>query len=440
MKIAHVTDCYLPRLGGIELQVHDLASRQASRHEVTIFTITGGSAGGSDGAVAGVREGGGVEVVNVGSPRRAFGAGKVYGSSREPAEQIREPGEKIRYRRARFGPARVAASDFDIVHVHASSFSPLAFLVARNASRRGVPTVATVHSMWAKASPLFDGADLLCGWGDWPVAWSAVSNAAARPLRKIVGRRGDVTVLANGVDPTQWEVNPELPSPNELRIVAVSRLASRKRVIQLAHILRRARTILPASVRLNVEILGDGPQMAEMASYLDLHAMAGWVHLRGRASRAEIRSVFAGSDLFVAPASLESFGIAALEARAAGLPVLARTGTGVADFIRQGVEGWLVDSDVAMSETIVSLARSPEILARVAVHNRVQPAAIDWVAVERSCQRLYERAARIQARRGGGASPREIGEVFSGSGSPSVPFGVPFGGGFGVPFGGGATR
>ena len=423
MKIAHVTDCYLPRLGGIELQVHDLASRQASLHEVTIFTITGGSAGGSDGAAAGVREGGGVEVVNVGSPRRAFGAGKVYGSSREPAE-------KIRYRRARFGPSRVAAGDFDIVHVHASSFSPLAFLVARDASRRGVPTVATVHSMWAKATPLFDGADLLCGWGDWPVAWSAVSNAAARPLRDIVGRRGEVTVLANGVDASQWELNNRVvPSPNQLRIVAVSRLAARKRVVQLAHILRRARTILPASVRLNVEILGDGPQMVEMASYLDLHGMAGWVHLRGRASRADIRSVFAGSDLFVAPASLESFGIAALEARAAGLPVLARTRTGVADFIRQGVEGWLVDSDVAMSEMIVSLARSPEILARVAVHNRVQPAAIDWVAVERSCQRLYERAARIQARRGEGASPREIGEVFSGSGSPPVPLGVPFGGG-----------
>ncbi len=457
MRIAHVTDCYLPRLGGIELQVHDLASRQAARHEVTIFTITGGSAPGSGGAAAGAREGGGVEVVNVGSPRRVVGAAEVSGSSgpRRAAPSMRivgQPAEKIRYRRARFGPARVAASDFDIVHVHASSFSPLAFLVARNASRRGVPTVATVHSMWAKASPLFDGADLLCGWGDWPVAWSAVSNAAARPLRDIVGRRGDVTVLANGVDPTQWEVNPVLPSPNELRIVAVSRLASRKRVVQLVHILRRARTILPASVRLNVEILGDGPQMAEMASYLDVHGMTGWVHLRGRASRAEIRSVFAGSDLFVAPASLESFGIAALEARSAGLPVLARTGTGVADFIRHGIEGWLVDSDVAMSETIVSLARSPEILARVAVHNRIQPSAVNWVAVERSCQRLYERAARIQGRRGGGGLPREIGEVFSGGGSPGVSFGVrsggrfgvPSGGGFGVPsggsIGGGATR
>ncbi len=433
MRIAHVTDCYLPRLGGIELQVHDLASRQAARHDVTIFNITNGSCGATVGSCADLRHGERVDVVNVGSGRRPF-------EETDVARKGEQPAEKIRYRRARFGPARVAGGQFDIVHVHASSFSPLAFLVARDASRRGVPTVATVHSMWAKATPLFDGADLLCGWGDWPVAWSAVSNAAARPLRKIVGRRGDVTVLANGVEPSDWEVDPAPPAPNELRIVAVSRLAPRKRVVQLAHILRRARMILPSSLRLSVEILGDGPQIVDIASYLDAHSMSGWVHLRGRASRAEIRSVFARSDLFVAPASLESFGIAALEARSAGLPVLARTGTGVADFIRHGVEGWLVDSDAAMSETIVSLARSPEILARAAVHNRIQPAAVDWVAVERSCQKLYERAARIQGRRGGGALPCEIGDVFSSGGSPAVPFGVPFGVPLGVPLGGGATR
>ena len=267
--------------------------------------------------------------------------------------------------------------------------------------------MATVHSMWAKASPLFDGADLLCGWGDWPVAWSAVSEAAALPLRNIVGRRGQVTVLANGVDPTHWDIEPIPPTPNQMRIVAVARLAPRKRVIQLVHILRRARATIPASVDVSVEILGDGPQMGEIRSYVDLHAMGGWVHLRGRVTRAEIRETFARSDLFVAPASLESFGIAALEARTAGLPVLARTRTGVADFIRHGVEGWLVSSDAAMSETISSLARSPELLARVAVYNRIHPAAVDWGTVERTCQNLYERAALIQGRSLGAALPVE---------------------------------
>ena len=39
-----LTDCYLPRLGGIEVQVHDLSARlRAAGHEVEIFTATPGS-------------------------------------------------------------------------------------------------------------------------------------------------------------------------------------------------------------------------------------------------------------------------------------------------------------------------------------------------------------------------------------------------------------
>ncbi len=435
MRIAHVTDCYLPRLGGIELQVHDLASRQAAHHDVTVFTITQGAARAAENAQAAQNETLSAtsqeptRVVSVGAGRRTLRArgsartpagqgllrrAALLGSARLGAGRPEETGlngeridfkadvksqEKIRYLRARYGPSWVGADDFDVVHVHASSFSPLAFLVARSAALRGVPTVATVHSMWAKASPLFDAADLLCGWGDWPVAWSAVSSAAADPLRNIVGRRGVVTVLANGVDPSQWDIDPEPPAPNQLRIVSVSRLTPRKRVVQLVHLLRKARKKIPSSIQMHVEILGDGPQMGEIRSYLEVNAMTGWVHLRGRVTRAEIRETFARSDLFVAPASLESFGIAALEARTAGLPIVARTRTGVADFVTHGVEGWLVGSDAAMAETIASLARSPELLARVAVHNRLYPASVDWRSVERSCEDLYHRAAGIHGRR-----------------------------------------
>ncbi|MGC8513983.1 MAG: glycosyltransferase family 4 protein [Acidimicrobiales bacterium] len=428
MRIAHVTDCYLPRLGGIELQVHDLVSRQAAHHDVTIFTITQGASRLVDtrthceasqeaariiavGATRTSLEGAGLErmtartgrirratfsgVARLGGDRRA---GATSNTLRVDVKTDVKAQEKIKYLRARFGPSWVGAHNFDVVHVHASSFSPLAFLVARSASLRGIPTVATVHSMWAKASPLFDAADLLCGWGDWPVAWSAVSSAAAQPLRSIVGRRGDVTVLANGVDPSQWDIEPEPPAPNQLRIVSVSRLASRKRVVQLVHLLRKARRKVPSSIEMHVEILGDGPQMGEIRSYLEVNSMTGWVHLRGRVTRAEIRDTFARSDLFVAPASLESFGIAALEARTAGLPIVARTRTGVADFVTHGVEGWLVNSDAAMAETIASLARSPELVARVAVHNRLYPPRVDWQSVEHCCEDLYRRAAGIHGR------------------------------------------
>lgn len=369
MRIAHVTDCYLPRLGGIELQVHDLASRQAAEHEVTVFTTTVGP-----GVTAGP---GGVEVVRVASRRG--------------------PAEMIRYRSSHHGRAAVVGGDFDVVHVHASSFSPFAFLAAHDASLRGIPTVATVHSLWAKATPLFKGADVLAGWGRWPVVMSAVSNAAAASARRILGDRADVTILPNGIDADVWKVPHDGGAPGQLRLAVVSRLAHRKRILPLLGMLSAVRRQLPAGMVLRAEILGDGPQRDRVERYLSQHSMD-WVTLRGRCSRAEIRATFARSDLFVAPAKLESFGIAALEARCAGLPIIALSGTGVEDFVIHGREGWLVRSDRAMVETITSLARSPELVRRVAAHNRTVPPSITWPVVLRRCDALYRRASLMHGR------------------------------------------
>ena len=382
MRIVHVSDCYLPRLGGIELQVHDLARRQAEAgHDVTIVTSTAGHR--PDLAVQG---GLAVEVLG-------------------PMEVIRAPGrrhapEKIVYRSTRRGARDLTRSldRYDLVHVHASSFSPLAFLAAHHASGRGVPSVATVHSLWAKATPLFRTADVLAGWGSWRVVWSAVSNAAALSLRRIVADRAPVTILPNGVDPGEWSVAPDPRQPGVLRIAAVSRLARRKRLLQLMEILQAAHDQLPPGLSLQVEVLGEGPQRPEIERYLRRHHLDGWIRLQGRRSRSEIRDVFARSDLFVAPASLESFGIAALEARCAGLPVVALAGTGVQDFVAHGQEGWLVRSDGAMVETILSLARSPEVLEHVASHNRTVPASISWAGVLAECEGLYEQAAAMHGR------------------------------------------
>lgn len=414
MRIVHVSDCYLPRLGGIELQVHDLACRQAAAgHEVTVLTTTAGS----DGAV---------ETLDlVGAGPSAIEVRRAPGKRGQP--------ERIVYRTTRRGTAALLESldRYDAVHVHASSFSPLAFLAAHHASRRGVPTVATVHSLWAKATPLFRGADLLTGWGEWPVMWSAVSNAAAASLRRIVGGKYPVTILPNGIDQSEWRVTPAAGPPDVLRIAAVSRLAHRKRLVHLVQMMHAVHDRLPPGVSLEVRILGEGPQRREIERYLRRHHIDGWVHLLGRRSRAEIRSVFAGTDLFVAPASLESFGIAALEARCAGLPVVALAGTGVQDFVEHGREGWLVRSDSAMVETLISLARSPEVVAHVATHNRTVPASISWAGVLEGCEDLYRRAAHRHGREWRSAqfgpaaaesaeSAESAGRVPRGAGAPSA--------------------
>ena len=92
-----------------------------------------------------------------------------------------------------------------------------------------------------------------------------------------------------------------------------------------------------------------------MERYLARHGMADWVSLPGRYTREQIAKVLESADVFVAPAPRESFGIAALEARAAGLPVVARAQSGVADFVAHGTEGLLGRDLDALAEAVARL-------------------------------------------------------------------------------------
>ena len=98
----------------------------------------------------------------------------------------------------------------------------------------------------------------------------------------------------------------------------------------------------------------------------------------GRLDRAEILEVFANTDLFLQPSVKESFGLAALEARSAGLPIIARSQTGTTQFVHDGVEGLLADSDAGMAQAIMRVARDRALLDRIAAHNESTPPDDTW--------------------------------------------------------------
>ena len=89
-----------------------------------------------------------------------------------------------------------------------------------------------------------------------------------------------------------------------------------------------ARNRLDGEVPLRATVAGTGPALSMMQRYLRRHAMADVVRLVGRLDRGGVRTLLASADLFVNPTVRESFGIATLEARTAGVPVLARAGNG----------------------------------------------------------------------------------------------------------------
>ncbi|KAB8193438.1 glycosyltransferase [Nonomuraea phyllanthi] len=363
-----MSDCYLPRLGGIEVQVADLVrmQRQAG-HDVSVATATRGE------ALPGVHRV--VARMPFDLPVHPFGVGRLTRG--------------------------ITTLRPDVVHVHAGAVSPFAWMGVRAAARAGVPCVVTVHSMWDPLTrALYRLLRLAFGWQRWRLVATTVSNAAAAPIRAVAGPEVPVRVVSNGLDLSGWAPPPGVPDRRpDVHIVAVGRLAPRKQPVRLLRLLRAARARVPARIPMRATIVGDGPARGQMERFLARHGMAEWVSLPGRYTREQIAKVLESADVFVAPAPRESFGIAALEARAAGLPVVARTQSGVADFVGDGTEGLLGRTLGDLARAVARLCVDPGLRESIAAHNRATPpSAGSWPTVLAGFERAYEEARR--SRRG----------------------------------------
>ena len=205
-------------------------------------------------------------------------------------------------------------------------------------------------------------------------------------------------MLPNGIDNDAWDVQPLPHDPNDVTIVGVMRLAPRKRPMHLLKMVRRLRDRRPPDVRLKVLIIGEGPERASLEKYIKAHQLESIVELAGRLTREQIRQQFASADIFVAPANLESFGIAALEARCAGLPVVAKSRTGIREFIEHEQEGLLADSDADMVDQLLRLVGDAELRGKIATRNRETPSPVDWTDVVQRNLAAYRQAMALVRR------------------------------------------
>ncbi len=348
-RVAHVTDVFLPRLGGIETHVDDLVRQQrAAGLEAEVLT-----------------------------PARAAGVDPAWVHRISAAE------------------ARRAVAHYDVIHVHLSILSPFGLSVARAATRAGTPVLITVHSMWGEGNGFLRLA-AVAGLRRWPVTWSAVSRAAAETFGRSLGGV-DVSVLPNAIDVGSWrrpaEGRGSLPRPDgPITIISVMRLMPRKRPVQLLRVFEQVRSLTPGDdVRLVV--VGEGPLKGRMEKHVRRHGLSEHVRLTGALPRGQVLDELAAASVYVAPAPKESFGIAALEARCAGLPVIASRRSGVGEFVRDRVDGILVDGDAEMAIALADLVRDPGLRERIAAHNRAVRPAFDWSDTLDRTAGLYERAA-----------------------------------------------
>jgi len=362
LKIALISDWFLPRIGGLELHVRDLALELIRKgHDVHVVTPTQG-----DERVDGIK----VHRLRV----RLFPHYKfIY--DREGFKKIEAVLEK---------------ENFDLVHCHASVITPAAYGGACLARKMGIPALITGHSIWKYFKLLFLFLDWRYKWTKWPVMFSAVSEAAASDIRALV-RAKPVHILPNGLNPSDWRVTPAEKKPDEILLVSVMRLNSKKRPRALIQMIPLILEGLPKYTRLKVQIIGDGPERKRVEAMIFRLSLGETVELLGYRTRAEIKEIFSHTDMVVLPTVLESFGLSVLEARCAGLPVVAMKKSGVEEIICHELEGLLATSDQDMVEQVIKLITHPELRAEIARHNRETASNHGWDNVIAIHEKLYRR-------------------------------------------------
>lgn len=143
-------------------------------------------------------------------------------------------------------------------------------------------------------------------------------------------------------------------------------------------------------------VAGDGEARAEVRRLLDdsIPGRAAWL---GALEEPGIAELYAAADVCAWPAVNEAYGMAMLEAQAAGLPVVSCATRGVPDVIEDGRTGLLAPA----GDEAAFAARLRELLLDPGKRARLGAAAADFVAAERSLQaaaaRLRERLAAIPA-------------------------------------------
>ena len=376
-KIALVCDWYYPRLGGIERHLTQLADRLVARgHAVTVITPMAGAQSLNPA----------VPLISVRAPLLP-GAGLLW----KPAS-FRQLGELLR------------SGGFDVVHVHSSIISPAAFAALYHAQKAGLPTVSTTHSILGGFTGCFAQLHRWFGWGRWPIVYSAVSRRVTREFEPLV-KPDPVLVLPNAVDPAEWSPGTRVAAPTDTVTAAcVMRLVPRKRGAVLLRALATARRQLAPGQRIELRIAGDGPQRARLQSLVRTLGLGDVVTFLGAQTPPQVKELLCASGFFVLPCRLEAFGLAALEARAIGLPVLAMRESGVSEFITHQRDGLLADDDDQLATHLVTLFSDAATRARITQHNRTTTVSCTWDRVLQLHQTAYE-AARERVRL---AAPRAV--------------------------------
>ncbi len=227
-------------------------------------------------------------------------------------------------------------------------------------------------------------------------AITAVSDNLRKETLENFEIKKEISVIHNFVDINRFSVKPmdafkKAIAPNGEKIILhASNFRKVKRIADVIYTFNKIKKSIPSKLLL----VGDGPER-HMAEEL-CRELGIFEETRFLGKQQDMEDIYAIADLFLLPSEYESFGLAALEAMAAGTPVVATNAGGIPEIITHGKNGYLSEvGDVEqMSHQAISILGNQQTLKTFSEEARKQAERFDIHNIVPKYEELYQQVLR----------------------------------------------
>lgn len=224
---------------------------------------------------------------------------------------------------------------------------------------------------------------------------TSVSQSLKDDTLKLFDIKNEIVVIPNFIELNK-NINQNhiecyrsaIAKPQERIITHISNFRAVKRIPDIIKIFNIIQKEIPAKLMM----VGDGPEKEKAERICDELGISDKVIFFGNSN--EIDKILSYSDLFLLPSETESFGLAALEAMASGVPVISSNSGGLPEVNFEGISGYLsnVGNVEEMAANALRILKTDEILNKFKVNALETAKQFDIKNILPLYENLYQNA------------------------------------------------